>query len=166
MFLGLVPIPDGSPWFYVDEKHSENLSEELKSEIGPKHFLFEWYEKLVVIAKCGGNDDVLVAINDDFRRFFWVHLTFSGKVDQLPSRYPDAGPVLNADLVQFFDDYSRVSAKELYPKIMLEQAALLEKLSSTLADLEKAEEIVICADSPDHAARKLLEAIRYNTLDG
>lgn len=62
-----------------------------------------------MIAKCAANDDVLVAVDDDFRRFFWVHLTFSGKIDQFPSRYPDAGPVLNSDLVQFFDSYCSVS---------------------------------------------------------
>jgi len=146
----------------LDKELSEHLTSELKREIGPEHFLYEWYEKLLVIAKCGANSDVLVAINDDFRRFFWVHLTWSGKIDQFPSRYPDAGPVLNADLVQFFDEYSRVSARELYPKTKLEQSALLEKISSTLAELEEAGEIVVCSATPDLAARKLLEVIRYS----
>lgn len=109
MFAGLVPIQEGTPWFYLDEEQSRHFTAELKREVGPEHILSEWHEKLLVIAKCAANDDVLVAVDDDFRRFFWVHLTFSGKIDQFPSRYPDAGPVLNSDLVRFFDSYCSVS---------------------------------------------------------
>lgn len=162
MFAGLIPIPERCPWFYVDEELSNSLTSRLKKEIGPDHFLFQWHAKLVVIAKCEANDDILVACNDDFRRFFWVHPTWSGKIDQFPARYPDAAPVLNADLVQFFDQYCRESAQELYPKVRLEQSALLEIISSTLAELEEAGDIVVCSTTPDIAARKLLEAIRYS----
>ena len=99
----MIPIPKRCPWFYVDKELSIGRTSELKKEVGPEHFLYQWYEKLVVIAKCEGNDDVLLARNDDFGLFFWVHLTWSGKIDQFPSRYPDAGLLLNADLVQRFE---------------------------------------------------------------
>jgi hypothetical protein len=161
MHVGMIPIPERCPWFYVDKELSNSLTSELRKEVGPEHFLYQWYEKLVVIAKCEGNDDVLVARNDDFVLFFWVHLTWSGKIDQFPSRYPDAGPVLNADLVQFFEQYCQSSLSASGPPIKLEQAELLEKLSATLVGLELSGEIVVCSNDPHSAARKLLEAVRY-----
>lgn len=91
MFAGLVPIPEGTPWFYLDEEQSRHFTAELKREVGPEHILSEWHEKLLVIAKCAANDDVLVAVDDDFRRFFWVHLTFSGKIDQFPESLSRCG---------------------------------------------------------------------------
>ena len=105
MIFDLVPIPDGSPWFFLDEDLSNACTSELRKEVGPEHFLYQWPETLVVIAKCATNDDVLVAQTDNDKQLFRGHLTWSGTRDRLPHRFPSANSVSKAELVQFFEDH-------------------------------------------------------------
>lgn len=98
-------IPEGSPWWPLPDNLAEAYTEELRKEIGPEHFLFQSLSELKVIAKCDANDDVLVAKIADASSFYLVHLTWSGKHDQMPSRFPSASIVQTDDLIQLFLDY-------------------------------------------------------------
>ncbi len=105
MIPELDPIPDGSPWLYVDGELSDGITQELRKEVSPQHMLYPWIENLVAIAKCSANDDVIVADKDDIQNMFWVHLTWSGKIDQYPDKYPSAAPIQKAHLQRFFLEY-------------------------------------------------------------
>ncbi len=107
MFAGLVPIPERCPWSYIGGKFSNELTAELKKEIGPKYLLYPQRKALLVIAKCDANDDVLVANQHDCGKLFWVHLTWSGKLDDQHDIYPEVGTVRQADLVAFFKRYDQ-----------------------------------------------------------
>jgi hypothetical protein len=98
-------IPEGSPWCQIPDTLADPFTEELRKEIGPDHFLFQFLSELKVIAKCDANDDVLVARIADPSSFYLVHLTWSGKYDQMPSHFPSACLVQAHDLIQFFLDY-------------------------------------------------------------
>jgi hypothetical protein len=101
----ILSIPEGSPWWQIPDNLADTYTEELKKEIGPEHVLFQYLSELKVIAKCDANDDVLVAKIADANSFYLVHLTWSGKYDQMPSRFPSASLVQADDLIQFFLDY-------------------------------------------------------------
>jgi len=105
MMAELPHIPEGTVWFYADASHSEGLTRELRSEIGPLHPLFNFSERLVVIAKCAANDDVLALDTEDKRSVFCVHLTWAGKHDRIPTKYPSFLKVPDGDLSRFFRDY-------------------------------------------------------------
>ena len=101
----LPPIPDNSDWFYTDEALSKRITEELRREVGPQHPLFSIAESLVVIAKCDANDDVLVHNPEGKGQLFCVHLTWAGKHDQMPTKFPWFVKISNDDLTQFFATY-------------------------------------------------------------
>lgn len=74
------------PWrgVYVDNKEQESLRAELVREISPAHPLHD--RDPCVIGRRVDNDDILVKTNDG--RFAVVHLTWSGRIDQYPDKYP------------------------------------------------------------------------------
>lgn len=74
------------PWWNLAESEQVKvgIQKELGCEIGPPHSL--WGFKPVVIGKSDASDDVVVKLSDG--RFACVHLTWSGKTDQQPSKYP------------------------------------------------------------------------------
>ena len=163
LYAGLVPIPENCPWFYPDEEQSQHFTAELRKELGAEHFLYQWRSKLVVIAKCAANDDVVVVHEDDFGKMFWAHLTFSGKVDPVPCKFPSAAPVPNADLVTFFRSYMRDEALFDPFAIKHEHKSVLDVLTEALVDLEQNEDIVICSPTPHAVALRLLEDVRPYT---
>ena len=105
MLLGLPAIPENSPWFYVDGELAEGITQELVAEVGPRHRLYPHIASLVVIAKCGANDDVIAVDTSDYQSAFCVHLTWSGKIDKYPEKYPSAAAIPEADLGRFFREY-------------------------------------------------------------
>jgi len=72
------------PWSLVNCKENILLQSELKREIGPMHVL--WKQKPIVFARNESNDDILVRVK--MNGIAYVHLTWSGKVDQFPDNYP------------------------------------------------------------------------------
>ncbi|NPD15974.1 hypothetical protein HOY34_12270 [Xinfangfangia sp. D13-10-4-6] len=105
MTFELPSIPENSDWFYPDEVASKLIARELKREIGPQHPLFSVSERLVVIAQCSANDDVLVLDPEDRQNVFCLHLTWSGTYDQMPTKYPEFLTISNTDLTRFLNDY-------------------------------------------------------------
>ena len=93
-----VAIPDTSPWWVLPEEMSALYTQELRSEVGPAHPLHPMLDTLAVIAKCDASDDVVVQSRGDPHRYFVVHLTWSGKIDQMPDRFPGWGEVGLAEL--------------------------------------------------------------------
>ncbi len=100
-----VTFPENSVWWYMPDDLAGAYSDELKKEVGPQHPLFHSLNDLIAIAKCDANDDVLVANVVDGSCFYLVHLTWSGKHDQMPNRYPGSTMIKLADLQEFFARY-------------------------------------------------------------
>jgi len=157
MFSGLVPIPEGCPWQYLDEEHSRFFTSELRSEIGPEHFLSSWANTLIVIARHSGSDDVIVADTDNIRNLFWVHLTWSGKIDQFPDKYPSVGRVPNSDLLGFFlEEAKNQTARG-------DQESLIDTVTRALEELEASDDLVICSPSSNLVAQKIVDKIEVAT---
>ena len=73
-----------SPWSLVNITEKKSLQSKLKCEVGPKHLL--WNQKPIVFARNTSGDDILVRTKNN--RIAYVHLTYSGKIDQYPEKYP------------------------------------------------------------------------------
>ncbi len=102
MKIELPPIPENNVWFYIDEMWAKGITQELQSEVGPQHPLFHLAQRLVVIAKCGANDDVLALDPEETGQVYCIHLTWAGKHDQMPSKFPSFVKVSSRELAQFF----------------------------------------------------------------
>jgi hypothetical protein len=71
------------PWHPLDSNET-TLQRELENEVSPAHPL--WQKGAVVIGRREDKDDVAVRLNDG--RVACVHLTWQGKVDAYPDKYP------------------------------------------------------------------------------
>ncbi|MBU1218785.1 hypothetical protein KKF97_03160 [Myxococcota bacterium] len=84
------------PWYPVEsETEQHSIQIELLKEISPVHPL--WGTNPVVLGRHQGCDDVLLILNEG--QFAIVHLTWTGKFDQYPDKYPSA---------TIFDDISKL----------------------------------------------------------
>lgn len=73
------------PWYPIEsETEQHSIQIELIKEISPAHPL--WGTNPVAIGRNQGCDDVLLIINES--RFAIVHLTWTGKCDQYPDKFP------------------------------------------------------------------------------
>lgn len=73
------------PWVLLDCKDRNEVQNELKLEIGSSHVL--WKQNPIAIARSNASDDILVKIKKC--RTAYVHLTYSGHIDQYPDKFPD-----------------------------------------------------------------------------
>lgn len=92
-----------APWFPISGKSADVHAAELRNELGTEHPLFLRREKLVVIAKCGANDDVLVADPSSPEQLFCVHLTWAHHPE--PKGFPEFKAIDRDDLEDFFLKY-------------------------------------------------------------
>lgn len=70
-----------------DDAEATSLQLALRKEISAAHPLFAL--NVQVIGRCTGSDDVVVTLGDG--RVGVVHLTWQGRPDQFPDKYPGWG---------------------------------------------------------------------------
>ncbi len=88
------------PWFMVAGRTSAVHTDELRKELAASHPLFEHRHNLVVIAKSGANDDVLVADLSNPDQFYCVHLTWA--LHPEAEGFPGSRALNRGDLAAFF----------------------------------------------------------------
>ena len=74
------------PWreLYPGHRENDSLQKELIKEISKKHPAYG--EDPKVIGRRVDTDDILVTLNNT--KVAVIHLTYAGKVDQYPEKYP------------------------------------------------------------------------------
>lgn len=92
-----------APWFSTNDRIAQSHITELRNELGANHPLFPKRDQLTVIAKCGGNDDVLVADRGSPDQFYCVHLTWAQHPE--PEGFPTFKPIARDSLEDFFRSY-------------------------------------------------------------
>ena len=85
-----------SPWMEAEGRIKESLEKQARYEISEAHELFLIKDKLVAVAKCEANDDVLFFCDD---KYYLIHLTWG----EGSSKYPQY-TVIEKDKI---DDYLR-----------------------------------------------------------
>lgn len=68
-------------------REAQSLQRTIESELTPAHPLFSLQPK--VFGRCVANDDVAALLNDG--KIAVIHLSWKGKPDQFPEKYPSWG---------------------------------------------------------------------------
>lgn len=70
------------PWRIVDEEETDNLTNELKRELNPRHPLYRL--EAIPIARRVDTDDVLFEVSESENTIAEVHLTWKGSSEISP----------------------------------------------------------------------------------
>jgi len=92
------------PWFAVFGQTAAVHTTELRKELAADHPLYSRRGQLVVIAKCGANDDVLVVDTLDPQQLYCVHLTWARHPEA--TGWPRAHALKRSELNAFFATYA------------------------------------------------------------
>ncbi len=101
-----VPNLDGrlpGHWSALGLRAQKAYTLEFRREMAVPHPLADYKQSAWAVASCDGNDDTLLWDFSRPEQFFRVHLTWGGKPDQFPDRYPSWVALSVADMPDALD---------------------------------------------------------------